>query len=432
MEFSLISDEKFILNDAHRCPVNDDASHIPKNNLNFFNDNLGQSSRTGWSFSPDLTDISNQHHHQNLIPLIPNYDSQNQNLDTNQNHLVYNSSSYEIPSNYPFMSIKSYSNIDTLEQSMNNIVNDGKIHMIDNPPIFANPKGIFENFHDLQEYTIGNEIVHNEELTNKGYEPTLDKVMGEPQLFDVPVLEGIKNTTNEIMNQLEDDKMKKTYQNKKEVSTSKYLKKSDITKKRWTESEDIKLKEMVALEPKKWTKVAKHFEGRTPKQCRERWHNHARPNVKKTTWSEEEDQILIEVHKVIGAKWIQISEQLPGRSYNNVKNHWNTTKRRVQNKSGRTVNRVGNNILENYIRSITINNDDESDGEPTNIENYHDDSEDMLYGEMNLSPEAITQTTKPLTDASTISPYIPMPKENYTLEVCESLEDYLELLRWWD
>jgi len=41
-----------------------------------------------------------------------------------------------------------------------------------------------------------------------------------------------------------------------------------------------KLKEMVALEPKKWTKVAKHFEGRTPKQCRERWHNHARPNVK--------------------------------------------------------------------------------------------------------------------------------------------------------
>ena len=141
---------------------------------------------------------------------------------------------------------------------------------------------------------------------------------------------------------------------------------------------------------------------------------------------------MIEAHKVLGTKWVEIAQQLPGRSDNNIKNHWNTTKRRVQNKRGGTVNPVGNNILENYIRSITINNDDESDGEPTNIENYHDDSEDMLYGEMNLSPEAITQTTKPLTDASTISPYIPMPKENYTLEVCESLEDYLELLRWWD
>jgi len=37
----------------------------------------------------------------------------------------------------------------------------------------------------------------------------------------------------------------------------------------------------MALGPKnKWTKVAKKFEGRTGKQCRERWYNHARPNIK--------------------------------------------------------------------------------------------------------------------------------------------------------
>lgn len=241
MEFSLISDENSITNDAHRCPVNDDASYIPKNHLNFFSDNLGQSSLTRWSFSPDLTDISNQNHHQNLIPLIPIYDSQNQNLVTNQNHLVYNSSSYEIPSNYPFMSITSYSNTDPFEQSMNNIANNKKIDIIDNSPIFANPKGMFENFHDLWGNTIGDEIVHNEELINKGYEPALDQMMGEPQSFDVPVPKGIKNTTKEIMNQREDGKMKKTYQKKKKkaVSTSKYLKNSDIIKVKWTESEDM-------------------------------------------------------------------------------------------------------------------------------------------------------------------------------------------------
>jgi len=241
MEFSLISDKNFILNNAYRCSVNDDASHIPKNNLNFFNDNLGQSSCTGWSFSPDLTDISNQHYHQNLIPLIPNYDSQNQNLDTNQNHLVYNSSSYKIPSNDPLMSIKSYSNVDISDQSIDSIANNGKIHMTDNPPIFAYPKGIFEIFYDLRGNTIRDEIVYNEELSNKGYEPTLDQIMGEPQSFNVPVPEYIKNTTNEIMNQSEDDKMKKTYQKKniKVVSTSKYLKKSDIDKVNWTESEDM-------------------------------------------------------------------------------------------------------------------------------------------------------------------------------------------------
>ncbi|CAA0371370.1 unnamed protein product [Arabidopsis thaliana] len=338
------------------------------------------------------------------------------------------------------MSIKSYSNVDISEQSMNSIANNGKIHMIDNPPTFAYPKGIFKKIYDLRGNTLRDEIVYNEELSNKGYEPTLDQVMGEPQSFNVPVPEYIKNTTNEIMNQSEDDKMKKIYQKKniKVVSTSKYLKKSDIDKVNWTESEDIKLKEIMALGPKnKWTKVAKKFEGRTGKQCRERWYNHARPNIKKTAWSEEEDQILIEAHKVLGTKWVEIAQQLPGRSDNNIKNPWNTTKRRVQNKRGGTVNPVGNNILENYIRCITINNEDflktdGSYGEPTNIES-DDDSKDMLYGEMNLSLETITtQTTKPLTNASTTSPYVQMPEDNYTMEDCESLEDILELLRWWE
>ncbi|XP_002868650.2 transcription factor MYB115 isoform X1 [Arabidopsis lyrata subsp. lyrata] len=336
------------------------------------------------------------------------------------------------------MSITSYSNTDPFEQSMNNIANNKKIDIIDNSPIFANPKGMFENFNDLWGNTIGDEIVHNEELINKDYEPALDQMMGEPQSFDVPVPKGIKNTTKEIMNQREDGKMKKTYQKKKKkaVSTSKYLKNSDIIKVKWTESEDIKLKELMALGLQKWTTIAKKFEGRTGKQCRERWHNHAGPDIKKTKWSEEEEQILIEEHKVVGTQWIKIAQKLPGRSYNNVKNHWNSTKRKVQNQSGGTVKPVGNNILENYIRYVTINNDDflktaESDGETTNSEN-DDDSIDMLYGEMNLSLEATAETTKPLTDASTILPYIPMPEENSTVEVCKTMEDILELLSWWE
>ena len=43
--------------------------------------------------------------------------------------------------------------------------------------------------------------------------------------------------------------------------------------------------------PKRWTLIAKHLKGRIGKQCRERWHNHLNPDIKKTAWTEEEVSI---------------------------------------------------------------------------------------------------------------------------------------------
>jgi myb proto-oncogene protein len=43
--------------------------------------------------------------------------------------------------------------------------------------------------------------------------------------------------------------------------------------------------------PKRWTLIAKHLKGRIGKQCRERWHNHLNPEIKKTAWTEEEVNI---------------------------------------------------------------------------------------------------------------------------------------------
>lgn len=85
-----------------------------------------------------------------------------------------------------------------------------------------------------------------------------------------------------------------------------------VKKGPWTPQEDMILIEYVKKYGEgNWNSVQKNSGLlRCGKSCRLRWANHLRPNLKKGAFSEEEEQIIIDLHAKLGNKWARMAAQV--------------------------------------------------------------------------------------------------------------------------
>ncbi|KAJ9140274.1 hypothetical protein P3X46_030941 [Hevea brasiliensis] len=112
--------------------------------------------------------------------------------------------------------------------------------------------------------------------------------------------------------------------------------KQKLRKGLWSPEEDEKLYNYITrFGVGCWSSVPK-LAGlqRCGKSCRLRWINYLRPDLKRGMFSQQEEDLIISLHEVLGNRWAQISAQLPGRTDNEIKNFWNSCLKKKLMKQG--------------------------------------------------------------------------------------------------
>ncbi|KAJ7948232.1 Myb transcription factor [Quillaja saponaria] len=185
-------------------------------------------------------------------------------------------------------------------------------------------------------------------------------------------------------------------------------KSNGLKKGTWTPEEDRKLIAYVTRYGCwNWRQLPK-FAGlqRCGKSCRLRWMNYLRPNIKRGNYTIEEEETIIKLHQSLGNRWSAISAHLPGRTDNEIKNHWHTNlKKRIDQQNSVTTTHNEKFLLSN---SNDTDPEPEPEPEPEPNKNTNTNSNPLLIN----PPSPPILDTWPLSSNSSLSDISPMSFES--------------------
>nr|XP_010910603.2 myb-related protein 315 [Elaeis guineensis] len=105
---------------------------------------------------------------------------------------------------------------------------------------------------------------------------------------------------------------------------------------------------------------------RCGKSCRLRWTNYLRPDLKRGALSEDEENQIIQLHSHLGNRWSKIASYFPGRTDNEIKNHWNTRIKKKLKLLG--LDPVTHKPLQQPAKCDSLRSDSASESYPSQIQ----------------------------------------------------------------
>nr|QCH41128.1 MYB transcription factor 16 [Dimocarpus longan] len=143
-----------------------------------------------------------------------------------------------------------------------------------------------------------------------------------------------------------------------------------VKKGPWTAEEDKKLINFILTNGQCCWRAVPKLAGlrRCGKSCRLRWTNYLRPDLKRGLLTEAEEQLVIDLHARLGNRWSKIAARLPGRTDNEIKNHWNTHIKKKLLKMG--IDPVTHGPFQTEAKATTEESSSQADNLPTESGNH--------------------------------------------------------------